>query len=621
MLGEAGSDAPKDSPHAVDPGPRVLQPLTPDDPVEVGPYRLVGRLGSDGVGTVFAGVDRSGRPVAVKMIHPDLARDGRFRARFAREIRLLQEMQGVSTVRVLAADPEAARPWLATEYLAPPGLAEHGAPGGAPASAEKTTPAAGSGENSGRYRDDDAEPTAEDYVQALLVFLAAAAEAAADPERPGSPAARTSGTPRSEGVPERRTETTLVPAGHVTRLPDRPRTLLPQREQSPPRSRRDLWLYGVAIGMAALVVGIGLVKAATEPGDSPAPNAMTATADTPTPSRAATATPSASRTASPARSPSATPSAGASGTPTRTPEGATFLRPAKWKVTVSGPDALHPSVCVRPAGRKSCAKGGIEILHDYTDHGTAGLDGGLSLPPAFGCRGGEAHLLRKTVERLRDQSVEHRRHLIQCTDDVQFEAQTWYLSESSTLIRASRVPRAAVDLVLESFRFPAGEREAAESAPVSSARAQALAMDAFLEASAKTNAKLRKAVDLVRRCRDLDEAIAALDEVWAERSFQVREVQDTLSDRLAVDALEGGDAMMFNLREAMEYSLRASGEYSQWAERFRAGNCVGGVGSQYHLEAAEAASARAEKAKRFFVRQWNRIAKKEGLATRKASEI
>ncbi|HLU73469.1 MAG TPA: serine/threonine-protein kinase [Nonomuraea sp.] len=101
------------------------KPLEPDDPRRVGPYRLVHRLGAGGMGVVYAGVDASRQRVAVKVVHRELAHDPEFRRRFAREIALLRRVDGRCTGRVLAADADAAQPWLATEYAPGPTLAQH----------------------------------------------------------------------------------------------------------------------------------------------------------------------------------------------------------------------------------------------------------------------------------------------------------------------------------------------------------------------------------------------------------------------------------------------------------------------------------------------------------------
>ncbi|MFE5853467.1 serine/threonine-protein kinase [Streptomyces sp. NPDC056500] len=97
-----------------------LQPARAGDPTRVGPYRVVGRLGSGGMGTVHAGLDSSGLRVAIKLVHASHAEDPEFRARFRREVLLSARVQGPCLIPLLAADPDAETPWLATAYA--PGL-------------------------------------------------------------------------------------------------------------------------------------------------------------------------------------------------------------------------------------------------------------------------------------------------------------------------------------------------------------------------------------------------------------------------------------------------------------------------------------------------------------------
>ncbi|MFF8480418.1 serine/threonine protein kinase [Streptomyces antibioticus] len=98
---------------------RVL-PARPGDPKRVGPYRIIGRLGVGGMGTVHAGLDAAGLRVAVKVVHSAQAEDPEFRARFRREIQLSARVRGPFLIPLLAADPDAGSPWLATAYV--PGL-------------------------------------------------------------------------------------------------------------------------------------------------------------------------------------------------------------------------------------------------------------------------------------------------------------------------------------------------------------------------------------------------------------------------------------------------------------------------------------------------------------------
>ncbi|MBH5335500.1 protein kinase [Streptomyces pactum] len=101
-----------------------MQPLGAEDPQSIGPYRLLGRLGAGGMGSVYVGRTAGGRTVAVKTVHPHLARDEQFRARFRREVEAARRVGGAWTAPVLDADPEARIPWVATGYVAGPALSQ-----------------------------------------------------------------------------------------------------------------------------------------------------------------------------------------------------------------------------------------------------------------------------------------------------------------------------------------------------------------------------------------------------------------------------------------------------------------------------------------------------------------
>ncbi|WP_205752829.1 serine/threonine-protein kinase, partial [Cryptosporangium phraense] len=97
----------------------------------LGQYRLVGVLGSGGMGTVYLGRSPGGRLVAVKAVHGHLALNPDFRTRFRREVALARRVGGPFTAAMLDADPDGDPPWLATEYIRGQALSqvlsEHGA--------------------------------------------------------------------------------------------------------------------------------------------------------------------------------------------------------------------------------------------------------------------------------------------------------------------------------------------------------------------------------------------------------------------------------------------------------------------------------------------------------------
>jgi serine/threonine protein kinase len=103
-------------------GDAGLEPLSQQDPARVGGYLLMARLGTGAMGRVYLGRSASGRLVAVKTIRSEFAADGDFRTRFAHEVTAAGRVSGVYTAAVVAADPDAEIPWLATAYIPAPSL-------------------------------------------------------------------------------------------------------------------------------------------------------------------------------------------------------------------------------------------------------------------------------------------------------------------------------------------------------------------------------------------------------------------------------------------------------------------------------------------------------------------
>lgn len=112
-----------------DPGVDVEE-LRADDPRRIGDYALLHRIGGGSMGSVYLARSRGGRLLAIKVARAELAEAPEFRERFRREVEMARRVGGFWTAAVVDADPDAARPWLATEYVAGPTLhqavAEHG---------------------------------------------------------------------------------------------------------------------------------------------------------------------------------------------------------------------------------------------------------------------------------------------------------------------------------------------------------------------------------------------------------------------------------------------------------------------------------------------------------------
>ncbi|MFF7653379.1 serine/threonine-protein kinase [Streptomyces sp. NPDC007983] len=99
-----------------------MNPLGTGDPLRLGPYRLTGVLGAGGMGQVYLGRDAAGRTAAVKVLRPELAHDPEMARRFLREAYAAQAVRSGGVARVLAAQTEGGRPWMATEFLVGPTL-------------------------------------------------------------------------------------------------------------------------------------------------------------------------------------------------------------------------------------------------------------------------------------------------------------------------------------------------------------------------------------------------------------------------------------------------------------------------------------------------------------------
>jgi hypothetical protein len=101
-----------------------MEPLSANDPRVVGEFALRARLGSGGMGRVYLGFSPGGRAVAIKVVHPELARDPEFLRRFRQEVASARLVSGMYTAPVVGSGVDDDPPWLATAYVPGPPLAE-----------------------------------------------------------------------------------------------------------------------------------------------------------------------------------------------------------------------------------------------------------------------------------------------------------------------------------------------------------------------------------------------------------------------------------------------------------------------------------------------------------------
>jgi serine/threonine protein kinase len=71
-----------------------MKAMTADDPLIIGEFRGRVPLGRGGMGQVYLGLSPPRPAVAVKVLHPELARDDDFLRRFEREIAAARSLHG-----------------------------------------------------------------------------------------------------------------------------------------------------------------------------------------------------------------------------------------------------------------------------------------------------------------------------------------------------------------------------------------------------------------------------------------------------------------------------------------------------------------------------------------------
>ncbi|WP_406316084.1 protein kinase [Streptosporangium sp. NBC_01639] len=104
--------------------PPGVRPLTVGDPVIIGRYLLLGRLGAGGMGVVYLAEHPQGGVVALKTPHPAHLHDPTLRARFAEEVEFSRRVIPFCTAAVVEDGTDRDRPYLVSEYIPGPALSQ-----------------------------------------------------------------------------------------------------------------------------------------------------------------------------------------------------------------------------------------------------------------------------------------------------------------------------------------------------------------------------------------------------------------------------------------------------------------------------------------------------------------
>ncbi|MFF0245450.1 serine/threonine-protein kinase [Streptosporangium sandarakinum] len=104
--------------------PPGVRPLTVGDPVIIGRYLLLGRLGVGGMGVVYLAEHPQGGVVALKTPHPLHLHDPTLRARFAEEVAFSRRVVPFCTAAVVEDGTDRDRPFLVCEYIPGPALSQ-----------------------------------------------------------------------------------------------------------------------------------------------------------------------------------------------------------------------------------------------------------------------------------------------------------------------------------------------------------------------------------------------------------------------------------------------------------------------------------------------------------------
>ena len=98
-----------------------MEPLKSNDPSVLGDWRVMGRLGQGGFGTVFL-AEKGAQKAAIKVIKSEFVEESDARARLTTEADVLSRLSNPFIGKILDSDLKGELPWIATEFINGPTL-------------------------------------------------------------------------------------------------------------------------------------------------------------------------------------------------------------------------------------------------------------------------------------------------------------------------------------------------------------------------------------------------------------------------------------------------------------------------------------------------------------------
>lgn len=98
-----------------------MERLRSGDPEQIGPWQIVNRLGSGGMGIVYMGTNGT-RAAAIKVVREFLLEDPASRTRLAREVDTLLRVKSDFVAEIVGSDINGNPAWIATNYVDGPSL-------------------------------------------------------------------------------------------------------------------------------------------------------------------------------------------------------------------------------------------------------------------------------------------------------------------------------------------------------------------------------------------------------------------------------------------------------------------------------------------------------------------